>query len=294
MTTTTAAEPITRTLEVPGATLTYDVRTSDVTTEPPLFLIGAPMGAGGFPSLIAELPERKIVTYDPRGTERSIATDPSSPITPDTAADDLHAIVEAVGGGPVDVLASSGGAVNALAWVARHPDDIRTLVAHEPPLGTVLPDREAIAASMHALYETYQRAGFGPAMAKFIVLVSHAGPFTPELAAAPAPDPAMFGMPTEDDGSRNDLMFAHQVLHLVGYEPDFDALRRASTRIVPAAGVESEGIMAGRGAFGVAERLGTEVAIFPGGHNGFMGGEYGQPPGDPAGFAAKLREVLAG
>jgi pimeloyl-ACP methyl ester carboxylesterase len=269
MTTTTAVEPMTRTLEVPGATLTYDVRRNDATTEPPLFLIGAPMGAGGFPSLIAQLPERTIITYDPRGSERSVAHDPAAPITPDTAAEDLHAIVAELGG-PVDVLASSGGAVNALAWVARYPNDVRTLVAHEPPLASVLPDREPVMASMRALHETYMRDGFGPAMAKFITLVSHTGPFTDELATAPAPDP-----------------------HLVGYEPDFEALRRAPTRIVPAAGVESEGIMAGRGAFGVAERLGTGVAIFPGGHNGFMGGEYGQPPGDPAGFAAKLREVLA-
>jgi pimeloyl-ACP methyl ester carboxylesterase len=290
--TTTTKAPTTHSLDVPGATLTYDVRRNEATTEPPLFLIGAPMGAGGFPSLIAQLPERTIITYDPRGSERSVAYDPTSPITPDTAADDLHAIVQEVGG-PVDVLASSGGAVNALAWVARYPNDVRTLVAHEPPLASVLPDRDHVMAAMDALHQTYMRDGFGPAMAKFIVVVSHAGEFTPELAAAPPPDPAMFGMPTEDDGRRTDLMFAHQVLHLVGYEPDFDALRRAPTRIVPAAGVESDGILASRSAFAVAERLGSRVAIFPGGHNGFMGGEYGQPPGDPEGFAAKLREVLS-
>jgi pimeloyl-ACP methyl ester carboxylesterase len=288
---TMTSETSTHTLEVPGATLTYDVRRNPTTSEPPLFLIGAPMGAGGFPSLIGQLPERTIITYDPRGSERSVAHDPGSPITPDIAADDLHAIVQAVGG-PVDVLASSGGAVNALAWVARYPNDVRMLVAHEPPLASVLPDREHVMATMDALHATYMRDGFGAAMAKFIVLVSHTGEFTPELAAAPAPDPAMFGMPTEDDGSRTDLMFAHQVLHLVGYEPDFEALRRAPTRIVLAAGVESEGILASRGAIGVAERLGSEVALFPGGHNGFMGGEYGQPPGDPQGFATKLRAVL--
>jgi hypothetical protein len=77
------------------------------------------------------------------------------------------------------------------------------------------------------------------------------------------------------------------------FEPDFDALRAASTRIVIAAGVESEGILPSRAAFVVAERLGTEVAMFPSGHGGFMGGEYGQPPGDPDRFAAKLREILS-
>jgi pimeloyl-ACP methyl ester carboxylesterase len=289
--TTTATEPITRTLEVPGATLTYDVRPNASSTHLPLFLIGAPMGAGGFPTLAGHFTDRTVITYDPRGTERSSAHDPASAITPDTAAEDLHAIVVEIGG-PVDVFASSGGAVNALPWVAKYPADVRTVVAHEPPLASQLPDREHAVAATRAMHETYMRSGFGPAMAQFIAIVSHSGPITAELAAAPPPDPSMFGMPTEDDGNRTDLMFAHQMLWLVTYEPDYEALRRASTRIVLAAGAESQGNMASRGAFAAAERLGTDVAIFPGDHGGFMGGEYGRPPGEPDAFAAKLRDVL--
>ena len=103
----------------------------------------------------------------------------------------------------------------------------------------------------------------------------------------------MFGLPTEDDGSRDDVLLAKNMIATTHYEPDFDKLRAASTRIVLAAGAESEGEMANRGAYAVAERLGTNVVVFPSHHGGFMGGEYGQPPGDPAGFAAKLREVLS-
>jgi hypothetical protein len=76
------------------------------------------------------------------------------------------------------------------------------------------------------------------------------------------------------------------------YEPDFDALRAASTRIVLAAGAESDGELAHRGALAVAERLGVEPVVFPSNHGGFLGGEYGQT-GDPDAFAAKLRQVLA-
>ena len=65
----------------------------------------------------------------------------------------------------------------------------------------------------------------------------------------------------------------------------------ASTRIVIAAGAESEGQLASRGAVAVAERLGTEPVIFPSDHGGFLGGEYGQT-GQPDAFAEKLREVL--
>jgi hypothetical protein len=69
-------------------------------------------------------------------------------------------------------------------------------------------------------------------------------------------------------------------------------LRSASTRIVLAAGAESEGQMARRGAEAMAGLLGTQPDIFPGDHGGFLGGEYGQA-GEPDAFAAKLREVLA-
>ncbi len=291
--TATATQPTTRTLEVPGATLTYDVRPNESSTEPGLFLIGSPMGAGGFPTLAGYFTDRSVITYDPRGSERSTAHDPEAPIKPETMAEDLHAIVEAIGG-PVDVFASSGGAVNALAWVAKYPHDVRTLVAHEPPLASLVPDREHALAANRAMHETYMRNGFGRAMAQFISIVSHRGPFTAELAAAPPPDPAMFGMPTEDDGNRTDLMFAHQVLWLVSYEPDFDALRRAPTRIVIGVGEKSDGQLAHRGGEATAERLGVQPTVFPGDHGGFMGGEYGQPPGEPEAFATKLREVLGG
>jgi pimeloyl-ACP methyl ester carboxylesterase len=288
---TTLTEATTRTLDVPGATLTYDVRPNASSTQPPLFLIGSPMGAEGFGSLSQHFPDRTIITYDVRGADRSTKPDMTSQSTPDEHADDLHRIIKEVGG-PVDLFASSGGAVNALALVAKHPEDVRTLVAHEPPLATVLPDRENALAAARAVHETYMRSGFGAGMAHFIAVVSHQGEFPDDIAQQPAPDPAMFGMPTEDDGNRTDPLMGQTIIGTTHYEPDFDALRAAPTRIVMAAGVESEGIMSSRGAYAVAERLGTEPVIFPSGHGGFMGGEYGQPPGEPEAFAAKLREVL--
>ena len=294
MPSTTAVAPETRTLEVPGATLTYDIRRSEGTTEPPLFLTACPAGAGGYPSLASHFTDRTVITNDPRGSERSTADDPASPITPEVHAADLHAIVEAFGNGPVDVFASSGGAIDALAWVAKYPGDVRTLVAHEPPLASATADREQALAVNRAINETYKTRGFGHAMAHFIQVVSHKGLFTAEDVTAPPPDPAMFGMPSEDDGKRTDLMFAHNMLYLVSFEPDFDALRAVPTRIVIGVGEKSDGELAHRGGEAVAERLGQKPTLFPGDHGGFMGGEYGQPPGEPEAFAAKLREVLAG
>jgi len=292
MTATTAAEKETRTLAVPGATLTYDIRRNEASRDIPLFLIGSPMGASGFPTLAGHFADRTVITYDPRGTERSSATDPSSPITPEVQADDVHRIIEAVGG-PVDMFASSGGAIVSLDLVARHPGDVRTLVAHEPPLAALLPDREHALAINRAMHETYKARGGGWGMAHFMQVVMHRGPFTAEDVAAAPPDPATFGMPGDDDGNRNDLMLAHNVVWLTSFEPDFEAIKRAPTRVVIGVGAASNGELAQRGGQAAADRLGSEAVAFPGGHGGFQGDEYGMP-GEPDAFAAKLREVLAG
>ena len=286
---TQTVEKTSHTLKAPGATIAYDVRRNDASTEPVLMIIGSPMGAAGFVTLASHFPDRTIVTYDPRGAERSKKDDDRSESTPEQHADDIHRVIAAVTDKPVDLFASSGGAVNALALVARHPEQVRILVAHEPPLGSLLPDRAEAFAATENIRDTYQQSGFGPAMAKFIALVSHQGPIPADFASQPV-DPAMFGLPTQDDGSRNDPLLGHNIITCIHYEPDFGALRSASTRIVMAAGNE-EGTMANRGAHAVAERLGTTPETFPSGHGGFLGGEYGQT-GEPEAFAAKLRQVL--
>ena len=290
---TEAIEPTTHTLDVPGAVLTYDVRHNDDSLQPTLLLIGSPMGAAGFGTLSGFFTDRTVVTYDPRGSERSQRTDGANVTTTEEQADDLHRLIEAIGDDEVDIFASSGGAVNGLALVANHPELVRTLVAHEPPLASLLPDRDEAFKVTEAIHDTYMRDGFGAGMAKFIAIVSHKGEFPAGFADQPGPDPAMFGMPTTDDGSRDDVLLAKNIISTTHYEPDFDALRAASTRIVVAVGVESEGEMARRGGEAVAERLGTAPVMFPSGHGGFMAGEYGQPAGEPEAFAAKLREVLA-
>jgi pimeloyl-ACP methyl ester carboxylesterase len=281
----------THTLDAPGARITYDLRRNDTSSEPVLLLIGSPMGAAGFTTLAGHFPERSVATYDPRGVERSAKTDPASPSTPEDHGDDLHRVIEAIGG-PVDLFATSGGAVNALALVAAHPEDVRILVAHEPPLASLVPDREFAMAATSAVRDTYREQGWGPAMAQFIAFTMHKGPFTAETAAQPAPDPAMFGLPANDDRSGTDPLLGQNITTCTHYEPDFDALGAASTSIIVAAGEDSEGELAHRGAEATAERLGTKAVPFPGGHAGFLGGEYGQT-GEPDAFAAKLREVLA-
>ena len=293
----------THTQDVPGAVLTYDVRPSDSGTkrdEPILLMIGSPMGASGFAALAGYFADRTVVTYDPRGVERSTRTDSATEATPELHADDLHRLIAALGerwalgAGPVDVFASSGGAINALALVARHPEQFRTLVAHEPPAFQCVPDCAAALAAAVDIRETYRQQGFGLAMAKFLVLLTHKGELPADFASRPPPDPAMFGLPTEDDGSRGDPLLEQNMVTCTHYHPDFAALKQAvaaGMRIVVGIGADSEGELAHRAAAGVAQRLGTAPVAFPGGHGGFAAGEDSDTAA-PAAFAATLRGVL--
>ncbi|MEU5001172.1 alpha/beta hydrolase [Streptomyces sp. NPDC021622] len=288
-------ETTTHTLAATGATLTYDIHGGviggDATGDRVLFLIGSPMDASGFTTLASHFTDRTVVTYDPRGTGRSPRTDGATETSPDEHADDLRRVIEALGVGAVDMFASSGGAVNALGLVARHGHLVHTLVAHEPPSAQVLPDREAALAVCADIHATYLRDGMGPAMAKFLAVTSRKGPFPDTWADEPAPSPADFGLPVEDDGSRDDPLLGQNLIGCTGFEPDFTALRAAPTKIVIAAGQESSGELAARAAARIAAGLDSELAMFPSHHGGFLGGEFGQQ-GAPEPFAKTLRQVL--
>lgn len=283
---------ITDTVEVPGAVLTYDVREPAAPSgHRPLFIFGSPMGASGFEQLVNQFDDRTVITYDPRGMERS-TREPGGEITVEVHAEDYHRVVEAAGLGPVDAFGSSGGGMCALHWVVAHPEDVRTLVSHEPPLTTLLEDREMAAKVNDDIVETYHREGYGPAMAKFIQLVMYQGPLPDDYLNRPAPDAAQFGLPTEDDGSRDDLLLSGN-MDMPPFEPDADALRASSVRVIPAVGELGEGSLARRGGEALAKLLGVEPVIFPGDHGGFAANEW-SPNNDPAAFAAKLRELLDG
>jgi pimeloyl-ACP methyl ester carboxylesterase len=280
-------------LDTTGADIAYDLHGQLPTADgrPPLFMIGQPMDASGFGSLAAHFPDRTVVTYDPRGLGRSTRKDGRVDHAPTVQAEDVHAVIEALGAGPVEMFASSGGAVTALALVAAYPNDVITLVAHEPPLIPVLPDAEAAERARAGFRDAYEAKGSGAGMAAFIAMTSWRGEFTEEYFAQPPADPVAFGMATEDDGSRDDPLLSDRSWAISSYRPDVDALTAAPTRVVIAVGEESEGTFTGRTAVATAELLGQQATVFPSHHGGFLGGEHGYA-GQPEAFARKLREVL--
>ena len=255
---------VTHTLDVPGARLYYERRG----TGPLLLMIGSPMDSTGFAGLASALAgQYTVVTYDPRGIGSSSRQDAGQDVTPEQQADDVHRLLSVLGGAPAYVFGSSGGAVVGLALVTAHPGQVRTLVAHEPPVVELLPDSAQLRAQIQDIYDTYRADGADKAMAKFM---THAG--LGEASGQEADAPRWEPSPEQMARMRatTEVFLAHLIRPTTRYQPDIEALRTAPTRIVVAAGATSKGQLANRSALALAGRLGTSVVEFPGDHGGFM------------------------
>jgi pimeloyl-ACP methyl ester carboxylesterase len=267
------------TLEVPGASLHYQLRGSG----PLLALIANPMGSSGFTAL-ADLmaTDHTVLTYDPRGSARSTVTDRTEATTPELLASDGYRVITAVTDQPVTILGSSGGAVTGLALVTAHPELVSVLVAHEPPLLTLLSDTEQQLGVVDHIRQTYREAGGEMAMREFLLAIGVLGDQgSRELADSPLPAATPAPAVPADD---NDFFYANQLGPTTSYRPDLAALRAAPTRIVVGVGETSAGQLAHRGGLAFAAALGVPVTPFPGDHGGFAG--------QAAAFADRLRAVL--
>jgi len=258
------SDPVTHTLDVPGARLYYERRG----TGPLLLLIGSPMDSTGFAGLASALAgDYTVVTYDPRGIGNSSRQDLGRDVTPEQQADDVHRLLAALGREPAYVFGSSGGAVVGLALVTAHLGQVRTLVAHEPPVVELLPDSAQVRTQIQDIYDTYRADGADKAMQKFM---AHAG-----LGAAPGQKAeAPLWEPSPEQMARmratTEVFLAHLIRPTTRYRPDIEALRTAPTRIVVAVGATSKGQLANRGARALADELGTPAVEFPGDHGGFV------------------------
>ena len=227
-----------------------------------------------------------------RGIGRSVRHDGRVDNDPVTQAGDVHAVIEELGVGPVEMFASSGGAVTALALVTAYPRDVVALVAHEPPIIPVLADAAAAQRAETRIRDVYQAKGAGAGMAAFIAMTSWPGEFDDDYFARPVPDPAMFGLSADDDGTRDNPILSDRSAAITMYRPDVAGLTAAPTRVIIALGEESEFVFTGRAAIAAAELIGQQPTVFPSHHGGFTGGEYGYT-GQPEAFAHRLREVFA-
>jgi pimeloyl-ACP methyl ester carboxylesterase len=285
-----STEPSQHFLDVADGKVYYEVRGSG----PLLLVIGQPMTSGPF-AAVADLlaKDHTVVTYDPHGLGQSVTDEPSDLVTPEVEANDLAQIIDAVGGGPADVFGTSGGAVAGLALAVNHPDKVGTLIAHEPPVGELLPDAAQARKAVDEIEEAYRAHGSGAAWGKFISLVMHNGPI-PDDGPPPAtwpppgmelPEDAAPPEPSAKQQADDETFFLRMLKPFTRYQPPIEALRSGPARVVVGVGATSGAEMARRSADALAERLGQTAIPFPGEHGGFMS--------DPPAFATAIREVLA-
>jgi pimeloyl-ACP methyl ester carboxylesterase len=247
-----------------------------------LMIPGGPADADIFAGIVPFLADRyTVVTYDPRGNSRSELDGPPADWSAELHADDASRLLAAVGREPAYVFGNSAGALVGLALVAQHPEQLRTLVAHQPPATELLPDREHQRAAAREIYDTYRREGVGPAMAKFMAGAGLKAPPQPPGEPDRAAREAMARM-----GRNVELFLAHGIRQIGAFVPDLAALRDAQTRIVVAGGEEARGQLPYEAGAVLAERLGTSIVLFPGEHGGFIT--------HPRAFADRLHEALAG
>jgi len=261
--------------DVPGATLYYEVQGSGPTL---LLIPGGPLDSSAFAGIAPLLAdEYTVVTYDPRGLSRSTRTDPDEDVSVDTQADDALRLLDAVGAEPAHVFGHSGGALTAFNLVARHPDRVRTLVAMEPPVTELLPDRDKHRADEQAIHDAYRRDGVWAGLGVFM---AQAGLDDDGAEQSGGPSPAEMAAMRPNF----EMFLGHMLAPMSGYLPDADALRAAPTKIVIGTGTTTVGDVAHRAALAVAKLLDVSTVDFPGDHNGFSA--------DPEANAKVLREVL--
>ncbi|MBN6056895.1 alpha/beta hydrolase [Nonomuraea sp. RK-328] len=284
-------------LRVDGATLHYEVR-----GQGPLLLLipGGTGGAAAFDGVADDLAgEYTVVAYDPRGFSRSPLDDPEAPQRVEQHADDAFRLLELLSpDAPARVAGCSSGAIVALHLLTARPERIARVVAHEPPAVEVLPDAAEHRALLASVQDTFRREGLMPAAAVFAAGLRRPGTEPgAESAAGPAAPPAdsqaaIAELPPEArarvERTMADMPYflGRIVPSFMAYTPDVDRLEALSDRLVLAGGEDSHGELPYRPAAFLAERFGTELVHFPGGHTGLST--------HPAEFGALLRKVLTG
>ncbi|MFQ6392581.1 alpha/beta fold hydrolase [Nocardia sp. KC 131] len=255
--------PTNHTLAVPGANLYYEIRGAG----PLLLLIP---GGNGDASIFDALAERMadrytVVSYDRRGFSRSpIDGSPASRVANDGA--DAAALLRHLTDRPAYVLGSSSGAIVALELLSTHPELTDTVIAHEPPLATVLPDGDKWLAFLDDIHEKSNSEGTLAAMGAFAAGVGLRMPERPPVEDLP-PDAAAM---TARIQQNLQFWMEHELRQYPRYTPDLMALRAASAKLVLAVGHDSKDSFPAQPNAVLAQQLELDVVEFAGNHVGYL------------------------
>ncbi|WP_227999823.1 alpha/beta hydrolase [Nocardia australiensis] len=269
------------TLKVAGAIIYYETRGSGPVL---LLLPGSGGDAAVFDSIADTLAEHfTVVAVDPRGYSRStLDSEDRSGNLIEAMALDAHQILEHLTppGEDAYVFSGSGGAVVALELLARHPERLRLVVAHEPPMFGVLPDAAEHRAFVAEVRELFHTQGYAAAGARFVAGIGGTIKDLPDPDSLPPRTAAML----ERLMANGPLMFEHELEIVTAYLPDRAALAKVRDRLVLGAGELTRGQLPHRPAAKLAEELEVPLTVFPGGHSGFTD--------EPTAFTRLLLEKL--
>ncbi|AYF78054.1 alpha/beta fold hydrolase [Nocardia yunnanensis] len=253
------------TVRVPGATLYYEVRGKG----PVLLLIPGGGGDANAADGMAEVLERHftVVAFDARGYSRS-TLDGGTPEPQHVAvqSDDAFRLLTHLTDEPAYVYGGSHGAIVGLDLLARHPDRIRALVAHEPPCFAVLPDAAEHRAMIDDVYRLFRTDGLAAAAGRFLTAIGGAIKPGPELS--PMPEREL--QRRARSAANAPIMMEHELREFTSYIPDYEALAPVADRLTLAVGQDTRGCLPYRPAVEIAERLALNVTEFPGAHNGTL------------------------
>jgi pimeloyl-ACP methyl ester carboxylesterase len=263
-------------VDVPGATLYYKTRGSGPVV---LVIQGGAADADGSDALATHLEgDFTIVSYDRRGLSRSALKPGAPPADVRRHTEDASIILATITSEPAFVFGVSIGALIGLDLVTTHPNQIRTLVAHEPPLKQLLPSDE-LERALHEQEEVevaFRNEGVRAAMMKFLQFSGV--DFGDKEADAPAPQISPYMADNLQFFLANDAPAVRQ------YQIDPLLLEKVKSKVIPSAGLTSSANWPNHCAARLAELLHVELRHFPGGHNA-----YGSRP---RGVADELRILL--
>ncbi|WP_067821086.1 alpha/beta fold hydrolase [Nocardia inohanensis] len=266
------------TLRVPGAHLYYEVRGTGPLL---LFLPGSGGDAAIVDAIADTLTDRfTLVAIDPRGYSRSTLDNGPEDQRVEVQSDDAYRLINHLTDEPAYVFGGSGGAIVGLDLLARHPERVRKLVAHEPPCFAILPDAAVQRAFVDEVYHLFRTDGVAAAGARFVEGIGGTMGSMPNPADLPPRAAAMMSRLF----ANAPIMMEHELRQFTSHLPDIAALAPVTDRLVLASGRETGTHLPARPAAELAARLGITVTEFPGGHSGFTD--------EPVAFANLLVETL--
>ncbi|KPI18411.1 hypothetical protein OK074_1610 [Actinobacteria bacterium OK074] len=251
-------------------------------TGPVLLIIpggaGHPMGLDGLTEHLAE--RFTVVTYDPLGLAHGRLGQPVPEQRVPDWSDGARRLLDTVlpDGESAYVIGFSTGAVVALDLLARHPERLRHVVAHEPPVVGILPDADRQRAMFAQVYDVYRTEGLAASAARMTAGLT-------ENPWEPSPGEPQPLSPAEELTNPTALSITRVLRSFTAHTTDLTALAAHSARLTLAVGATSRGGLLHRTATLAAELTGAPLAEFPGGHLGAL--EH------PAEFAERLEKTLS-